>query len=277
MRGNLEIWNPECFPSYAGNGMLKSLGNVLLNPKIGLMFIDFGQPRQLRVNGLAAIDRSMRTRYLASALGIFLAAGQPRIAMSAVLEQDGLTLRIPASPTLVLRIDAAFKPLLPLRIPIAGKTSADRRIFVDADAESGIRRLVIVQYETVNPGVKFSFVYPARPPAEFGAQTYQFYAYVHDDERAAAKSPHAEAGLTRAFLVEQGFRVPRLFRLARLARVADRDGQSEVIVFYIENADADFAPGPLAGADEDGDLALDAASKQAILERLKSAVHAVSQ
>jgi hypothetical protein len=219
----------------------------------------------------------MRTRYLVSALGICLAAGQPRIAVSAVLEQDGLTLRIPASPTLVLRIDAAFKPLLPLRIPIAGKTTADRRIFVDTDAESSIRRLVIVQFETVDPGVKFSFVYPARPPAEFGAQTYQFYAYVHDDERAAAKYPDAEAGLTRAFLVNQGFRVPRLFRLARLARVADRDGQSEVIVFYIENADAEFASGPLAGADEDGDLALDAASKQAILERLKSAVHPVSQ
>lgn len=245
--------------------MLKSLGNVLLNPKIGPMLTDFEQPR--------------RPWSLASVLGIFLAAGQPRIAMSAVLEQEGLTLRIPASPTLVLRIDAAFKPLSPLRIPIAGKTTADRRIFVDADAdaESSVRRLVIIQYETVNPGVKFSFVYPARPPAEFGAQTFQFHAYVHDDERAAAKSPDAEAGLTRAFLVEQGFRVPRLFRLARLARVADGDGQSEVIVFYIENADADFAPGPLPGADEDGDLALDAASKQAILERLKSAVHPFPQ
>ena len=55
--------------------------------------------------------------------------------------------------------------MLPLRIPIAGKTTADRRIFVDADAQSSIRRLVIVQYETVNPGAKFSFVYPARPPA----------------------------------------------------------------------------------------------------------------
>ena len=241
----------------------KRLANVLLNPKIGLMFIDFEQPRQLRVNGLAAIDRSMRTRYLASALGIFLAAAQPRIAMSAVLEQDGLTLRIPASPTLVLRIDAAFKPCCR-----CGSRSLERPRPTgessEADAESTV--VVIVQYETVNPGVKFSFVYPATP-AEFGAQTYQFYAYVHDDERAAAKSPDAEAGLTRAFLVEQGFRVPRLFRLARLARVADRDGQSEVIVFYIENADADFAPGPLAGADEDGDLALDAASKQAILDR----------
>jgi hypothetical protein len=167
--------------------------------------------------------------------------------------------------------------LLPLQIPIAGKTTVDRRIFVDADAESVIRRLVIVHYETVNPGAKFSFVYPAKPPAEFGAQTFRFFAYVHDDEQEAVKSPDAEAGITRAFLVGQGFRVPRLFRLARLARVADRDGQSEVILFYMENADADFASGPLPGADEDGDLMLDAASTAAILERLRSAVHPVPQ
>lgn len=74
----------------------------------------------------------MRTMYLAFALGILLAAGQPRIALSAGLEQDGLTLRIPAIRTLVLRIDDAFEPLLPLWIPIAGKSTADRRILVRA-------------------------------------------------------------------------------------------------------------------------------------------------
>lgn len=44
------------FPSYDGNGMFKSLGNVLSNPKVGLLFIDFEKPRRLRVNGTATID-----------------------------------------------------------------------------------------------------------------------------------------------------------------------------------------------------------------------------
>lgn len=44
------------FPSYDGNGMFKSLGNVLANPRVGLLFIDFEQPRRLRVNGIASID-----------------------------------------------------------------------------------------------------------------------------------------------------------------------------------------------------------------------------
>lgn len=44
------------FPSYDGNGMFRSLGNVLANPRVGLLFIDFEEPRRLRVNGVATID-----------------------------------------------------------------------------------------------------------------------------------------------------------------------------------------------------------------------------
>jgi hypothetical protein len=44
------------FPSYDGNGMFKSLGNVLVNPHVGLLFIDFESPKRLRVNGRASID-----------------------------------------------------------------------------------------------------------------------------------------------------------------------------------------------------------------------------
>jgi hypothetical protein len=46
------------FPDYDGNGMFKSLGNILLNPEIGLLFIDMGdKPRRLRVNGRASVRR----------------------------------------------------------------------------------------------------------------------------------------------------------------------------------------------------------------------------
>ena len=44
------------FPSYDGNGMFKSAGNVLANPHVGLLFIDFESPKRLRVNGHAGID-----------------------------------------------------------------------------------------------------------------------------------------------------------------------------------------------------------------------------
>lgn len=44
------------FPSYDGNGMFRSLGNIAANPSVGLLFIDFESPRRLRVNGVATFS-----------------------------------------------------------------------------------------------------------------------------------------------------------------------------------------------------------------------------
>jgi uncharacterized protein len=44
-------------PDYDGNGMYRSWGNVTINPKVGLLFIDFETPRRLRVNGTAQISQ----------------------------------------------------------------------------------------------------------------------------------------------------------------------------------------------------------------------------
>ena len=43
------------FPDYDGNGMFRSLGNLRVNPHVGLLFIDFEQPGRLRVNGTATV------------------------------------------------------------------------------------------------------------------------------------------------------------------------------------------------------------------------------
>jgi len=44
------------FPDYDGNGMYRSWGNVLVNPAVGLLFLDFESPKRLRVNGSATIS-----------------------------------------------------------------------------------------------------------------------------------------------------------------------------------------------------------------------------
>jgi uncharacterized protein len=46
------------FPDYDGNGMFKSLGNLAVNPGVGLLFIAMhGRPARLRVNGTAQVSR----------------------------------------------------------------------------------------------------------------------------------------------------------------------------------------------------------------------------
>ena len=44
------------FPLYDGNGMYLSAGNALVNPHVGLLFVDFEERTRLRLNGVASID-----------------------------------------------------------------------------------------------------------------------------------------------------------------------------------------------------------------------------
>ena len=46
------------FPSYDGNGMFYSMGNISANPEIGLLFVDFETPNRLRVQGRAELTDS---------------------------------------------------------------------------------------------------------------------------------------------------------------------------------------------------------------------------
>ena len=53
------------FPNYDGNGMYLSTGNVLLNPHVGMLFIDFERGSRTRVNGEASVnfDDPLRDRW----------------------------------------------------------------------------------------------------------------------------------------------------------------------------------------------------------------------
>jgi predicted pyridoxine 5'-phosphate oxidase superfamily flavin-nucleotide-binding protein len=44
------------FPSYDGNGMYLSAGNMLVNSDVGLLFIDFERGHRMRLEGVASID-----------------------------------------------------------------------------------------------------------------------------------------------------------------------------------------------------------------------------
>jgi uncharacterized protein len=44
------------FPCWDGNGMYLSAGNVLENPHVGLLFVDWQNGKRMRLNGIASID-----------------------------------------------------------------------------------------------------------------------------------------------------------------------------------------------------------------------------
>ena len=59
MPGFVRVTGPSelAFPDYDGNGMFKSLGNILVNPNVGMLFIAMhGKPQRLRINGEATVN-----------------------------------------------------------------------------------------------------------------------------------------------------------------------------------------------------------------------------
>ena len=57
--GFVRVTGPSeiAFPDYDGNGMFKSLGNLMSNAQVGLLFIAMhDRPRRLRVNGAARVS-----------------------------------------------------------------------------------------------------------------------------------------------------------------------------------------------------------------------------
>jgi uncharacterized protein len=59
MPGFVRVTGPSelAFPDYDGNGMFKSLGNLIVNRNVGLLFIMMHEkPKRLRVNGSARVS-----------------------------------------------------------------------------------------------------------------------------------------------------------------------------------------------------------------------------
>lgn len=57
--GFVKVVNPSTlvFPSYDGNGMFLSMGNLDAYPQVGLLFVDFETPYRRRVQGTASLHR----------------------------------------------------------------------------------------------------------------------------------------------------------------------------------------------------------------------------
>ena len=58
--GFVKVLNSKtlAFPSFDGNGMFLSMGNITANPNIGMLFIDFETPHRVRVHGKAMIEKN---------------------------------------------------------------------------------------------------------------------------------------------------------------------------------------------------------------------------
>ena len=186
----------------------------------------------------------------------------------AVRQVAGNVLVSPDQPKIRLEVDKAFTALPVLSFPIRRDTWVERYIFVDSAPDMAIHRLVIVQFEHAQAGSSFRFVYPSRPPMQWGSATYRHGTFMADNAAEIAEHPDLEVGRTEAYLTSKGYKLGNWWRVARIARVADPEGKAEIIIFYQELVTLPPGGAPPGNADS----ALPEKEAQDLFVRLKSAV-----
>jgi hypothetical protein len=215
------------------------------------------------------IARTVSSLCVAATLFLCLtcsAIAQVRPPDMATRHLEGNVLVSPDQPKIRLQVNKAFTALPVLAFPIRNDTWVERYMFVDSGRDKTVRRLVVVQFEHAQVGSAFRFVYPARPPLQWGSAVYRHGAFTADDAAEIAEHPDLEVARTKAYLISKGYKVNNWWQVARLARAADEEGKTEIIVFYEEALRAGSAP--LGKADED----LPEKEAQELFERLNSAV-----
>jgi predicted pyridoxine 5'-phosphate oxidase superfamily flavin-nucleotide-binding protein len=118
-------------PDYDGNGMYRTWGNVMVNPHVGLLFLDFEHPKRIRVNGTAQVrdDDPVRAEFPDAVFIVRVSAAQifpncPRyihkmqlVEQSAYAPRPGYTPPVPAWKTF-----DSFRDALPARDRTERKT-----------------------------------------------------------------------------------------------------------------------------------------------------------
>jgi hypothetical protein len=153
-------------------------------------------------------------------------------------------------PSLRFAGSSEFTPLPPLHFTTGDETEAERQVFVEAGPDRRVRRMLIVQFDRVRPGGEHLFEVPQGPERRFGGHSYRSFALAYDDVASATGWPDSAEGRTRALLIARGFRPPRVWKFARLARVDDPRARGEVNIYYMESGDRDFPEGLPGGSQE---------------------------
>lgn len=194
------------------------------------------------------------------------AVPQERPPDMSVRHPEGNVLVSPDQPKIRLQVDKAFTALPQLAFPIRQDTWVERYIFVDSSRDMTVSRLVVVQFEHAQVGSAFQFVYPARPPMQWGSAVYRHGAFTADNAAEIAQHPDLEVARTQRYLTSKGYKLGNWWHVARLARAADPEGKTEIVVFYQEALPPDRAP--LGKADD----ALPEKEAQELFARLDLAV-----
>ena len=185
---------------------------------------------------------------------------------------DGNTFISTYLPPLRIEVDEAMTYVGAIDFILKEIAQVERHVFVQADAQQRIERMVIFQFEGFLETTDDYYRYRFTNPDTLGGLAFRHNTWYYDDAAQIANNPEAESARTRAFLEAKGYSLDAELMMSRFVAVVDEAKRHELILFYWENVrDTGLTLAELATSD--GDIqpqhaALDAALKQRSLQAL---------
>ena len=151
----------------------------------------------------------------------------------------GQVLTSTSLPSIRLKFDKHFKYAGTQKFVLYGRSQAEQFFFVDADKNGQIRRMYMVQFEGYLPNVSATYDYAVTETVTLHGQTYIANSDSVPNVSALLKQePESDAARAVAFLTNKGFHLPESLQYRRFVRLVDAAKRNELILIYIEVANA---------------------------------------
>jgi len=151
----------------------------------------------------------------------------------------GQVLTSTSLPSIRLKFDKHFKYAGTQKFVLYGRSQAEQFFFVDADKNGQIRRMYMVQFEGYLPNINATYDYAVTETVTLHGQTYIANSdSVPNVSDLLKQEPESDAARAVAFLTNQGFHLPESLQYRRFVRLVDAAKRNELILIYIEVANA---------------------------------------
>jgi hypothetical protein len=155
---------------------------------------------------------------------------------------EGQTLVSGELPAARFRFADGFRYLGGQRFALDGPTDAEQHIFVDADAQGGIRRIYWIQFEHKMPSNNGSYNYVSPNATRLGGLPFLYDTKIYTDYAGLKAAPGSDVEKARAFLAAHGLHLPRLAMRTRMFYLPGTDRRSELMIIYAEAMPASRMP-----------------------------------
>lgn len=140
-------------------------------------------------------------------------------------------------PALAIAVDESFVFVGRHPVRIRDVAAGERFVFVAAD-HNRAERLLIMQFEGFLPGIDNQYRYDLSESPVVAGYPFRSNGFAFNMASAVAANPGDEAAGTYEFLHDHGYVSPADWMMWRSLTVGGEAKRDELIIFYVEGADA---------------------------------------